>query len=242
MCSQEALESVFSMERNALKKWLKSINSDGTEDVLDNLQCFDPNAWLNSIAMNTFLGLLQSQQCPMSVLCFNSFFVTRICCDGIKGVIRWKIMSEQFALKDLLLLPIHITHQTAVSTKLEGVHWAIAVAQPKVHKLTYYDSMGTSESKDGATAQKIAQFLTAKGRMHINDSALCSETWKIEFIGPPFIPEQTDHKSCGKFICAYAGLLCAGKTLQNSFVQEDLNHFGFEMKNIFLKVASCARA
>jgi hypothetical protein len=74
-------------------------------------------------------------------------------------------MREQFALKDLLLLPVHIR---LTSTKLEGVHWAIAVAQPKVHKLTYYysESMGTSESKDGATAQKIAQFLTAKGRKY----------------------------------------------------------------------------
>jgi Ulp1 family protease len=243
MCSQKALESIFSMERNALEEWLKSINSDTYQDVLDNLQCFDPNAWLNSTAINTFLGLLQSQQSPMSVLCFNSFFVSRICDDdGINGVKRWTIMREQFALKDLLVLPVHITEQNAVSTKLEGVHWAIAVAQPKVHKLTYYDSMGASESKNGATAQKIAQFLTAKGRQYTNDLALCSETWKIEFIGPPFIPEQTDHKSCGKFICAFAGLLCAGKPLQNSFVQEDLNLFGFEMKNIFRKVASSARA
>ena len=243
MCSQKAMESVFSMEKNALEEWLKSINSDCYHDVLHNLQCFNPNAWLSSIAINTFLGLLQSQQSPMSVLCFNSFFVSLICGDGgIDGVKRWKIMREQFALKDLLLLPVHITHQTAVSTKLEGVHWAIAVAQPNVHKLTYYDSMGSSESKDGATARKIVQFLTAKGREYTNDSALCSETWKLEFIGPPFIPEQTDLKSCGKFICAYAGLLCAGKPLQNSFVQEDLNLFGFEMKNIFLKVAFRARA
>jgi hypothetical protein len=72
--------------------------------------------------------------------------------------------------------------------------------------------MGTSESLDGPTVQKLVQFLEYRGNLMqcLHDSALRSQAWEIAYISPPRIPKQTDGHNCGLFTCAYASLICAG--------------------------------
>lgn len=227
--STEDLKKMCLMSSDELRKWLIVTNSDIQKDIYQNLMTFNPSAWLNSTHVNTFLALLQSQQSPISVLCINSYFVAMVCRgDNFAALKRWKVVTDCWASKDFVILPVHKTVMVGKSAK--GIHWALAVAKPKEHKLAYYDSMGCQKSTDEPTVQKIAQFLTRKGREQSFDSELCSKEWTVEYIGPPFIPDQTDGNSCGKFICAYAGLICAGIPLTNSFVQNELRQFGMDMR------------
>jgi hypothetical protein len=204
------------------------------------LHTFDPAQWLTSSAINTFLAMVE-QHYSETVLCVDTYLVAKMAQEGFtyKAVQKWQDLcpKRQFARKRYLFFPYHETVDRGNGT-FEGIHWTLIVAAVQESKLAFYDSMGASAARDERKLRAIADFLHARALHLRSETDLARKQWRFEYIGPPDVPAQQDGSSCGKFICAYAGLISAGALRGDSFSQQDLIRFGRDMQSLFAALAA----
>ncbi|KAK9407372.1 sentrin-specific protease 1 [Crotalus adamanteus] len=94
--------------------------------------------WLNDEIINFYMNMLMErskQKGFPTVHAFNTFFFTKLKTAGYPAVKRWTKKVDIFSV-DILLVPIHL-----------GVHWCLAVTDFRKKTITYYDSMGGSNSE-----------------------------------------------------------------------------------------------
>ncbi len=243
---------------------LRSVPMPDDSNIIDDvIPKFNPSNKLNGDSINLFMSILQSKY-QDTIWCVDTYLTAKLCARDYapEGVRRWKGMMQHFSAKKTILFPWHesveceetkktakkkteseiedsdltLVSQPVRSGKiLVGIHWTLIAADLNENKLKFYDSM--SGSPDMQKLVAVERFLKDKGEMYPGDSALLSKQWKYEFYGPDEIPKQHDSVSCGKFVCAFSGLIAAGIPLKNSFVEKDLSSFGHEMQLQFNTLA-----
>uniref|UniRef100_A0A8D0AXN4 SUMO specific peptidase 1 n=1 Tax=Salvator merianae TaxID=96440 RepID=A0A8D0AXN4_SALMN len=103
-----------------------------------DIQTLNNLNWLNDEIINFYMNMLMErskQRGFPSVHAFNTFFFTKLKTAGYQAVKRWTKKVDIFSV-DILLVPIHL-----------GVHWCLAVIDFRKKTITYFDSMGGTNSE-----------------------------------------------------------------------------------------------
>ncbi|KAH0629023.1 hypothetical protein JD844_010766 [Phrynosoma platyrhinos] len=194
LCSLLPLE----MDRE-IKNVLRSGNQD---EVLSeafrltitrkDIQTLNNLNWLNDEIINFYMNMLMErskQKGFPTVHAFNTFFFTKLKTAGYTAVKRWTKKVDIFSV-DILLVPIHL-----------GVHWCLAVIDFRKKTITYFDSMG------GSNSEACRILLYSKPSI-----CLLKE-----------IPQQMNGSDCGMFACKYAD--CISKDKPINFTQQHMPYF-----------------
>ena len=100
-----------------------------------------------------------------------------------------------------------------IPINLDNAHWALAVVDPTLREIKYYDSY----HYDGRMVMKsILDFLQQEH--HFSDLQFDSSSWKMQNVTN--IPLQTDGSSCGPMMILAAECIGLGKPF--SFTQNDV--------------------
>uniref|UniRef100_A0A8C6Y0X1 SUMO specific peptidase 1 n=1 Tax=Naja naja TaxID=35670 RepID=A0A8C6Y0X1_NAJNA len=132
-----------------MEKEIKNVLRSGNQDEVlseafrltitrKDIQTLKHLNWLNDEIINFYMNMLMErskQKGFPTVHAFNTFFFTKLKTAGYPAVKRWTKKVDIFSV-DILLVPIHL-----------GVHWCLAVTDFRKKNITYYDSMGGSNSE-----------------------------------------------------------------------------------------------
>eukprot|EP00270_Netrium_digitus_P008471 TRINITY_DN2535_c0_g1_i1.p1 TRINITY_DN2535_c0_g1~~TRINITY_DN2535_c0_g1_i1.p1 ORF type:complete len:227 (+),score=62.57 TRINITY_DN2535_c0_g1_i1:210-890(+) len=181
------------------------------------LQCLQPNDWLNNEVINVYLALLKEREQRNSgrfPTChfFNSFFFTRLVSKGYdyKSVRRWTTQKKLgYQLKDCnkVIVPVH-----------KHIHWALAVIDLKSHRLSYYDSLG---AVDEDTLNILMRYMADETQDKSNER-LDISNWEQHNPGHS-VPQQANGYDCGVFMLKFADYVSRG--LSFNFSQKHMPYF-----------------
>lgn len=112
-----------------------------------------PETWLNDEVINFYLNMIVARSLkehpgePQKILAHNTFFFPKLEAGGHKAVARW---AWRLGVSDLLKLeymfvPVHVAK----------THWCLAVANFKLKRFEYYDSLGGNFTPRGRSAYYI---------------------------------------------------------------------------------------
>lgn len=101
-----------------------------------------PDTWLNDEVINFYLNMIveRSKKAhpsePQKILAHNTFFFPKLEAGGHKAVARWAkrlgVSGEGLLKLDYMFVPVHVAR----------THWCLAVANFKLKRFEYYDSLG----------------------------------------------------------------------------------------------------
>uniref|UniRef100_A0ABM5FPC8 Sentrin-specific protease 1 isoform X2 n=1 Tax=Pogona vitticeps TaxID=103695 RepID=A0ABM5FPC8_9SAUR len=204
------------MERE-IKNVLRSGNQD---EVLSeafrltitrkDIQTLNNLNWLNDEIINFYMNMLMErskQKGFPTVHAFNTFFFTKLKTAGYAAVKRWTKKVDIFSV-DILLVPVHL-----------GVHWCLAVIDFRKKNITYFDSMGGSNSE---ACRILLQYLKQES-LDKKRKEFDTNGWMLFSKRSQEIPQQMNGSDCGMFTCKYAD--CISKDKPINFTQQHMPYF-----------------
>ncbi|XP_047544834.1 sentrin-specific protease-like isoform X1 [Vanessa atalanta] len=159
-----------------------------------DLQTLSGLNWLNDEIINFYMNLLmqrsEEQKDLPKVYATNTFFYPKLMQSGQAGLRRWTRKVDIFA-HDIMVVPVHL-----------GVHWCLSLIDFRRKKISYLDSMGSSNQP---CLQALLQYLHDEHRdkkgQPFDDSGWTTENLKD-------IPQQMNGSDCGMFACTFAEFSC----------------------------------
>lgn len=101
-----------------------------------------PDTWLNDEVINFYLSMIVDRSLkahpnePQKILAHSTFFFPKLEGGGHKAVARWAkrlgVSGEDLLKLDYMFVPVHVAR----------THWCLAVANFKLKRFEYYDSLG----------------------------------------------------------------------------------------------------
>lgn len=101
-----------------------------------------PDTWLNDEVINFYLSMIVDRSLkahpnePQKILAHSTFFFPKLEGGGHKAVSRWAkrlgVAGENLMKLDYMFVPVHVAR----------AHWCLAVANFKLKRFEYYDSLG----------------------------------------------------------------------------------------------------
>ncbi|NXG76420.1 SENP2 protease, partial [Baryphthengus martii] len=178
----------------------------------EDLSTLQDLKWLNDEIVNFYFALLMERSKKSSyptVHAFNTFFYTKLVSGGYTSVKRWTRGVDIFK-KDLILVPVHLK-----------VHWTLAVIDMRKKKISYYDSMGRS-GKGMDVCETLLEYLQEESLQKRNLPLTLSK-WTLRSVEPYEIPQQSNDRDCGVFMCKYADYISQEKPM--NFTQTHMPYF-----------------
>ncbi|XP_060618935.2 sentrin-specific protease 1 isoform X1 [Anolis sagrei] len=166
--------------------------------------------WLNDEIINFYMNMLMErskQKGFPTVHAFNTFFFTKLKNAGYTAVKRWTKKVDIFSV-DILLVPIHL-----------GIHWCLAVIDFRKKSITYFDSMGGSNSE---ACRILLQYLKQES-LDKKRKDFDTNGWMLLSKRRQEIPQQMNGSDCGMFACKYAD--CISKDKPINFTQQHMPYF-----------------
>lgn len=137
------VEQDHRLERN--KRYIEKFRIPiGTSDLFR----VRPGLWLNDEVINFYMNMIVDRSKkehpnePQKILVHNTFFFPQLSKGGYKSVSRWAkrlgVFGEDLLKLDYMFVPVHVSK----------THWCLAVANFKLKRFEYYDSLGGNFSPD----------------------------------------------------------------------------------------------
>ncbi|XP_053147234.1 sentrin-specific protease 1 isoform X2 [Hemicordylus capensis] len=200
---------------------IKSVLRSGNQDEVlseafrltitrKDIQTLNNLNWLNDEIINFYMNMLMErskQKDFPTVHAFNTFFFTKLKTAGYQAVKRWTKKVDIFSV-NILLVPIHL-----------GVHWCLAVIDFRKNTITYYDSMGGSNSE---ACKILLQYLKQES-LDKKRREFDSNGWMLLSKRSQEIPQQMNGSDCGMFACKYADCITKDKPI--NFTQQHMPYF-----------------
>lgn len=151
---------------------------------------------------------------------FSSFFYTKLSGDGgaggynYKNVSRWlKRCKADISALDKIVLPVHVGHN----------HWCLAVANLKLRRFEYYDSLGGDNPECLRFLRRyVSDEMAAQcGPGKAKDSGVDSSSWVDVTVKG--IPQQHNGSDCGVFTCIFANYVAENRPFDFSY--RDMPYF-----------------
>ncbi|XP_026529727.1 sentrin-specific protease 1 [Notechis scutatus] len=204
-----------------MEKEIKNVLRSGNQDEVlseafrltitrKDIQTLKHLNWLNDEIINFYMNMLMErskQKGFPTVHAFNTFFFTKLKTAGYPAVKRWTKKVDIFSV-DILLVPIHL-----------GVHWCLAVTDFRKKTITYYDSMGGSNSE---ACKILLQYLKQES-LDKKRKEFDTNGWMLLCKRSQEIPQQMNGSDCGMFACKYADCITKDKPI--NFTQQLMPYF-----------------
>ncbi|ETE71707.1 Sentrin-specific protease 1, partial [Ophiophagus hannah] len=204
-----------------MEKEIKNVLRSGNQDEVlseafrltitrKDIQTLKHLNWLNDEIINFYMNMLMErskQKGFPTVHAFNTFFFTKLKTAGYLAVKRWTKKVDIFSV-DILLVPIHL-----------GVHWCLAVTDFRKKTITYYDSMGGSNSE---ACKILLQYLKQES-LDKKRKEFDTNGWMLLCKRSQEIPQQMNGSDCGMFACKYADCITKDKPI--NFTQQLMPYF-----------------
>uniref|UniRef100_A0A8C5RKE4 SUMO specific peptidase 1 n=1 Tax=Laticauda laticaudata TaxID=8630 RepID=A0A8C5RKE4_LATLA len=204
-----------------MEKEIKNVLRSGNQDEVlseafrltitrKDIQTLKHLNWLNDEIINFYMNMLMErskQKGFPTVHAFNTFFFTKLKTAGYPAVKRWTKKVDIFSV-DILLVPIHL-----------GVHWCLAVTDFRKKTITYYDSMGGSNSE---ACKILLQYLKQES-LDKKRKEFDANGWMLLCKRSQEIPQQMNGSDCGMFACKYADCITKDKPI--NFTQQLMPYF-----------------
>uniref|UniRef100_A0A803TIK7 SUMO specific peptidase 1 n=1 Tax=Anolis carolinensis TaxID=28377 RepID=A0A803TIK7_ANOCA len=216
---QKAL--ALQLQNQEMDREIKSVLRSGNQDEVlseafrltitrKDIQTLNNLNWLNDEIINFYMNMLMErskQKGFPTVHAFNTFFFTKLKTAGYTAVKRWTKKVDIFSV-DILLVPIHL-----------GVHWCLAVIDFRKKNITYFDSMGGSNSE---ACRILLQYLKQES-LDKKRKDFDTNGWMLLSKRSQEIPQQMNGSDCGMFACKYAD--CISKDKPINFTQQHMPYF-----------------
>jgi hypothetical protein len=158
------------------------------------------DAWLNDESINEYLNLVTAQanqdfkgKTPR-MHAFSTFFFTSLKTGGYQKVARWakraKIAGVALLDVEKIFIPINPNQS----------HWTLAVIEPKIQRITHYNSFGGGSK---AYLDIICEWLQGEIGAGFNKN-----DWELDFNAES--PQQTNTSDCGVFTVTTAKQIMLG--------------------------------
>ncbi|XP_059058188.1 sentrin-specific protease 1-like isoform X2 [Achroia grisella] len=161
-----------------------------------DLQTLSGLNWLNDEVINFYMNLLmqrsEERKDLPKVYATNTFFYPKLMQSGQAGLRRWTRRVDIFA-HDLMVVPVHL-----------GVHWCVSMVDFQNKKVSYLDSMGSSNQ---ACLDALMQYLRDE-HQDKKGQPFDDKGWKAECLKN--IPQQMNGSDCGMFACTFAEFSARG--------------------------------
>ncbi|XP_052758619.1 sentrin-specific protease 1-like isoform X2 [Galleria mellonella] len=161
-----------------------------------DLQTLSGLNWLNDEVINFYMNLLmqrsEDRKDLPKVYATNTFFYPKLMQSGQAGLRRWTRKVDIFA-HDLMVVPVHL-----------GVHWCLSLVDFQNKKISYLDSMGSSNQ---ACLDALMQYLRDE-HQDKKGQPFDDKGWKAECLKN--IPQQMNGSDCGMFACTFAEFAARG--------------------------------
>ncbi|XP_070794071.1 sentrin-specific protease 1 [Pituophis catenifer annectens] len=214
-------EDEFPEITEEMEKEIKNVLRSGNQDEVlseafrltitrKDIQTLKHLNWLNDEIINFYMNMLMErskQKGFPTVHAFNTFFFTKLKTAGYSAVKRWTKKVDIFSV-DILLVPIHL-----------GVHWCLAVTDFRKKTITYYDSMGGSNSE---ACKILLQYLKQES-LDKKRKEFDTNGWMLLCKRSQEIPQQMNGSDCGMFACKYADCITKDKPI--NFTQQHMPYF-----------------
>ncbi|XP_015672618.1 sentrin-specific protease 1 [Protobothrops mucrosquamatus] len=214
-------EDEFPEITEEMEKEIKNVLRSGNQDEVlseafrltitrKDIQTLKHLNWLNDEIINFYMSMLMErskQKGFPTVHAFNTFFFTKLKTAGYPAVKRWTKKVDIFSV-DTLLVPIHL-----------GVHWCLAVTDFRKKTITYYDSMGGSNSE---ACKILLQYLKQES-LDKKRKEFDTNGWMLLCKRSQEIPQQMNGSDCGMFACKYADCITKDKPI--NFTQQHMPYF-----------------
>ncbi|XP_042306172.1 sentrin-specific protease 1 [Sceloporus undulatus] len=215
------VEEDFPEITEEMDREIKSVLRSGNQDEVlseafrltitrKDIQTLNNLNWLNDEIINFYMNMLverSKQKGFPTVHAFNTFFYTKLKTAGYTAVKRWTKKVDIFSV-DILLVPIHL-----------GVHWCLAVIDFRKKTITYFDSMGGSNSE---ACRILLQYLKQES-LDKKRKEFDTNGWMLLSKRSQEIPQQMNGSDCGMFACKYAD--CISKDKPINFTQQHMPYF-----------------
>ncbi|XP_028565628.2 sentrin-specific protease 1 isoform X1 [Podarcis muralis] len=214
-------EEEFPEITEEMEREIKSVLRSGNQDEVlseafrltitrKDIQTLNHLNWLNDEIINFYMNMLMErskQRGFPTVHAFNTFFFTKLKTAGYQAVKRWTKKVDVFSV-DILLVPIHL-----------GVHWCLAVIDFRKKSITYFDSMGgTNTEACKILLQYLKQESLDKKRKEFDTNGWVQQSKRSQEI-----PQQMNGSDCGMFACKYADCITKDKPI--NFTQQHMPYF-----------------
>ena len=158
------------------------------------------DAWLNDESINEYLNLITAHANKDSkgktprMHAFSTFFFTSLKTGGYQKVARWakraKIAGAALLDVEKIFIPINPNQS----------HWTLAVIEPKIQRITHYNSFGGGSK---AYLDLICEWL--QGEL---GEGFKNQDWELDFRAQS--PQQANNSDCGVFTVTTAKQIMLG--------------------------------
>ncbi|KAI4466232.1 sentrin/sumo-specific protease [Holotrichia oblita] len=143
------------------------------------------------------------------VYAMNTFFYPKVISGGQSSVRRWTRKVDIFSY-DIIAIPIHL-----------GMHWCMSLIDFRKRRITYYDSMGSSNAK---CLKALLAYLEDE---HLDKKKSEFEVSDWRLTNAKDIPQQMNGSDCGMFACTFAEVLT--RDAEINFSQEHMPYLRRKM-------------
>jgi hypothetical protein len=159
------------------------------------------DAWLNDESINEYLGLVTKHanknikpKLTPRMHAFSTFFFTSLREGGYKKVARW---AKRANLAGTALLDVE---KIFIPINPSQSHWTLAVVQPRIQRVTHYNSYGSGSK---AYLDIICEWLQGELGPGFN-----KDDWDLDYTTES--PQQTNGSDCGVFTVTTAKQIMLG--------------------------------
>ncbi|KRT82589.1 Peptidase [Oryctes borbonicus] len=168
--------------------------------------------WLNDEVINFYMNLIiergKMEKWPKAYA-LNTFFYPKIINGGQSSVRRWTRKVDIFSY-DLIAIPIHLK-----------LHWCMAIIDFRKKRITYYDSMGSSNME---CLRALMSYLKDE-HLDKKKTEFDASDWRLTSARD--IPQQMNGSDCGMFSCTFAEVLT--RDAEINFSQEHMPYLRRKM-------------
>ncbi|KAK9727602.1 Ulp1 protease family, C-terminal catalytic domain [Popillia japonica] len=168
--------------------------------------------WLNDEVINFYMNLIiergKMNKWP-KVYAMNTFFYPKVMSGGQSSVRRWTRKVDIFSY-DIIAIPIHL-----------GMHWCMSLIDFRKRRITYYDSMGSSNAK---CLKALLSYLEDE---HLDKKKTEYDVSDWRLTNARDIPQQMNGSDCGMFACTFAEVLT--RDAEINFSQEHMPYLRRKM-------------
>ncbi|CCH60770.1 hypothetical protein TBLA_0D02670 [Henningerozyma blattae CBS 6284] len=161
------------------------LDKDNLEIRVHDIKTLAPRRWLNDTIIEFFMKYIEKNS-PNTVA-FNSFFYSSLSERGYQGVRRWmkrkKVQIEQL---EKIFFPINLNQS----------HWALCMADLKLKKIFYVDSLS-----NGPNAMSYAILTDLQNYIIEESKHKLGEEFDLEHLE---CPQQPNGFDCGIYVCMNA--------------------------------------